>query len=169
MSCGLGCSRGSDSALLWLWHRPVATATIQPLVWEPPCATGVALEMAKRRRKKDLVIIQIMSLCTFLCMYIFYVYMFTYLSGIYLGVELLSHRVHICSTSVKSGKQSSVFRILCLPQKLWNNSPHESCPSRSTPLCSSHQELESGKPLWHSGLRIQLQRLGFDLQPGAVG
>ena len=29
--CGVGCSRGSDPALLWLWHRPVATAPIQPL------------------------------------------------------------------------------------------------------------------------------------------
>ena len=28
VSCGVGCRRGSDPALLWLWHRPVATALI---------------------------------------------------------------------------------------------------------------------------------------------
>ena len=32
--------------MLWLWHRPVATAPIQPLAWEPPYAAGVAQEIA---------------------------------------------------------------------------------------------------------------------------
>jgi len=36
-----------DPALLWLWCRPVATAPIRPLAWEPPCAAGAALEKAK--------------------------------------------------------------------------------------------------------------------------
>ena len=27
-----------------LWCRPVATAPIGPLAWEPPCAMGAALE-----------------------------------------------------------------------------------------------------------------------------
>ena len=27
-----------DPALLWLWSRPVATAPIRPLAWEPPYA-----------------------------------------------------------------------------------------------------------------------------------
>ena len=52
MSCGVGCRRGSDPALLWLWCRPVATAPIQPLPWEPLCAVGVAQEMAKKEEKK---------------------------------------------------------------------------------------------------------------------
>ena len=51
MSCGVGCRRGSDSALLWFWHRPVATAPIRPLAWEPLHATGAALEKAKRQKK----------------------------------------------------------------------------------------------------------------------
>ena len=38
-------------ALLWLWCRPVATAPIGPLAWEPPHAMGVAQEMAKRQKK----------------------------------------------------------------------------------------------------------------------
>jgi len=46
VSCGVGCRRGSDPALLWLWHRPVATAPIQPLAWEPPYAAGAAQEIA---------------------------------------------------------------------------------------------------------------------------
>ena len=39
-------------ALLWLWHRPVATALIRPLAWEPPYAAGAAPEKAKRQKKE---------------------------------------------------------------------------------------------------------------------
>ena len=38
-----------DPSLLWLWHRPAATALIPPLAWEPPYAMDVAL---KRQEKK---------------------------------------------------------------------------------------------------------------------
>ena len=41
-----------DSVLLWLWYRPAATALITPLVWEPPYATGEALEKTKKKKKK---------------------------------------------------------------------------------------------------------------------
>jgi len=44
-----------DPALLWLWCRPVATAPILPLAWEPPYAAKAALEMAKRQKKKKKV------------------------------------------------------------------------------------------------------------------
>ena len=53
MSCGVDCRRGLDPALLWLWCRPVATALIGPLAWEPPYAMGVALEKAKRPKEKE--------------------------------------------------------------------------------------------------------------------
>ena len=43
---------GSDPELLCLWCRPVATAPIRPLAWEPPYAVGAALEKAKRLKKK---------------------------------------------------------------------------------------------------------------------
>ena len=36
-----------DPALLWLWCRPAAAASIRPLAWEPPCAAGVALKKEK--------------------------------------------------------------------------------------------------------------------------
>ena len=52
LSCGVGCRCGSDPALLWLWLRLAATAPIRPLAWEPPYGTGVALEKAKRQKKK---------------------------------------------------------------------------------------------------------------------
>ena len=42
ISCSVGRRFGSDPALLCLWCRPPATALIQPLAWEPPCAVGVA-------------------------------------------------------------------------------------------------------------------------------
>ena len=53
MSCGVGCRRGSDPALLWLWRRLVATAPIQPLAWEPPYAAGAAQEIATTTTTKD--------------------------------------------------------------------------------------------------------------------
>ena len=51
--CDLWCHRrGSDAALLWLWHRLAATAPISPLIWEPPYAAGAALKKAKKKKKK---------------------------------------------------------------------------------------------------------------------
>ena len=44
MSCGGVHRLGSDPALLWLWHRPVATALNVLPAWEPPYAAGVALK-----------------------------------------------------------------------------------------------------------------------------
>ena len=41
--------------LLWLWHRPVTTAPIRPLAWEPPCAVRAALEKAKKKKKKKIL------------------------------------------------------------------------------------------------------------------
>ena len=47
MNRGVGPRRGLDPALLWLWHRLVATALFGPLAWEPPYAVGVALKRQK--------------------------------------------------------------------------------------------------------------------------
>ena len=52
MSCGISRRRSLDPVLLWLWRRPVATAPIKLLAWEPPCAWREALEKAKRPKKK---------------------------------------------------------------------------------------------------------------------
>ena len=52
MSCSTGRRHGSYMTLLWLWRRPVATAPIRPLAWEPPYAAGAAQEIAKKRKKK---------------------------------------------------------------------------------------------------------------------
>ena len=49
MSYGVGCRHGSDPTLLWLWCRLEATALIRLLGWEPPCATGVALEKTEKK------------------------------------------------------------------------------------------------------------------------
>ena len=53
VGCGVGRRPGSGPVLLWLWHRPAPTALIGPLAWEPPYATGAALEQAKKKKKKD--------------------------------------------------------------------------------------------------------------------
>ena len=36
----------------WPWSRPAAVAPVQPLAWEPPYATGVALKKQKQTNKK---------------------------------------------------------------------------------------------------------------------
>ena len=41
-----------DLVLMWLWHRPAAVAQIQPLDWESPYATGVALKSKKNKQTK---------------------------------------------------------------------------------------------------------------------
>ena len=53
MSYGIGCRRGLDLELLWLWRRPVDVAPIQLLAWELPCATGAALKERQTDRQKD--------------------------------------------------------------------------------------------------------------------
>ena len=52
MSCGVARKPGSDYALLWLWHRPEATAPILSLAWKPPYAMGVTLKEIKRQKIK---------------------------------------------------------------------------------------------------------------------
>ena len=52
MSCGIGCRRGSDLVVLWLWCKPAATALVQPLAWEPQYAAGAALKKTKKKKKK---------------------------------------------------------------------------------------------------------------------
>ena len=57
MSCGVGRRCSSDPALLWLWRRPVATAPIRPLAWEPPYAKGAALE--REKKKIDILLLMV--------------------------------------------------------------------------------------------------------------
>ena len=51
MSYSVGGRLSSNLVLLWLWRRPVATAPIQPLAWEPSYASGEALKRQKTKTK----------------------------------------------------------------------------------------------------------------------
>ena len=51
-ACGVSQRRGSDPALLWPWCRLAASAPIQPLAWELPCAVAVALKRPKKKKKR---------------------------------------------------------------------------------------------------------------------
>ena len=51
MSSGVGHRCGSDLALLWLWCRPAAVATIPPLAWELPYAAPAVLKKNKKTKK----------------------------------------------------------------------------------------------------------------------
>ena len=42
-----------DLVLLWLWHRPAASAPIRPLAWELPYATGVAIKKSKIKHRSS--------------------------------------------------------------------------------------------------------------------
>ena len=54
MSCGVGRRHGLDLVLLWLWlGRPVATAPIRPVGWEPPHAIGAALKKQKQKKNNN--------------------------------------------------------------------------------------------------------------------
>ena len=61
MSCGVGCRRGSDLALLWLWCQPEAAALIRPLAWEPHYAVGAALKTKKQKKQKKPFFIHVFS------------------------------------------------------------------------------------------------------------
>ena len=52
MSCGIGPRHSLDLALLWLCHRPMATAPNGLLAWEPPYAVGVALKKRQTNKQK---------------------------------------------------------------------------------------------------------------------
>ena len=51
MSCGGGCRRGLDLALLWLWHRPAAVAPIRPQE-HPSLWTSISPECSPKKGKK---------------------------------------------------------------------------------------------------------------------
>ena len=53
VSCGIGHRCGLDPKSLWLWLWPAAAAPIQPLAWELPYTTGVALKESKKKNKKQ--------------------------------------------------------------------------------------------------------------------
>ena len=53
VSCGVGCRRGSDLSLLWLWCRLAAVVLIQPLAWEPPYAVVLALKSKKKKEEEE--------------------------------------------------------------------------------------------------------------------
>ena len=61
MSCGVGCRRGSDPALLWLCHRPAAVDPIGPLAWEPPYAAGATLKRQRDKKKINQLLIHLIS------------------------------------------------------------------------------------------------------------
>ena len=48
----MGRGRGSDLALLCLWSRPAAVASVRPLAWEPPYAEDAALKKKTKKKKE---------------------------------------------------------------------------------------------------------------------
>ena len=49
MSCGVGCRRGSDLTLLWLWYRSVAVALSTPSLGNSMCC-GCGTKRKKKIR-----------------------------------------------------------------------------------------------------------------------
>ena len=63
MSCGVGRRYDLDPALLWLWRRPAATASVGPLAWKPQYAAGAAL---KRQKTKTYILYRLYSVKSYL-------------------------------------------------------------------------------------------------------
>ena len=61
MSCGVGHRHGLGPTLLWLWARPVATAPIGPLAWEPPYAEGMGLKRQKTKQNKKTHMVSVLK------------------------------------------------------------------------------------------------------------
>ena len=59
MTCGVGCRCSWDLVLLvllvllWLRRRAAAVAPIRLLAWDPPCALGADLKIAKKKEMDD--------------------------------------------------------------------------------------------------------------------
>ena len=54
MSCGVGCRRGSDPEVLWLWRRPGGYGSDStPSLGTSNMPREVALEKAKRPKKRE--------------------------------------------------------------------------------------------------------------------
>ena len=53
VSCGVGGRSDLVWLWLWLWCRRAAVASIQPLAWESPYATGVAERKKGRKETTD--------------------------------------------------------------------------------------------------------------------
>ena len=53
MSCGVGCSLGSDPMLFWLWYRPAAPAPFRPLAWELQYAMDAGLKSKQTNKQKN--------------------------------------------------------------------------------------------------------------------
>ena len=51
MNCSVGHRLSLAPKLLWLWCGPAAAAPVGPLVWELPCAVGVALKNKNKNRQ----------------------------------------------------------------------------------------------------------------------
>ena len=51
VSCGGVCRHVLDPALLWLWYKPAAAASIQALAWELPYAACTAQKDKKTKTK----------------------------------------------------------------------------------------------------------------------
>jgi len=62
VSCGVDYRCDSDPELLWF--RLAAATLNQPLAWELPYATGVALESKKRKEKIQYLVLSLLLLHT---------------------------------------------------------------------------------------------------------
>ena len=116
MSCGVGRRHGSDLALLWLRHGPVAPAPIRPLAWEPPQAVGMApkktnTEKNQKNPNKQKPTCIYQCLHTHVCIHIYRMWFLSFLGGPHpwhmevpkLGVESESATMGIPAECVLEG------------------------------------------------------------------
>ena len=86
MSCGVRRRHCLDLVLLWLWNRQADRAQNQPLAWEPPYATGVALKKTKKKKLGAILVLGFFCVCG---------RKFSIQLGKYLRVCLLGHMMRL--------------------------------------------------------------------------
>ena len=100
MSCRVGRRFDLDLVLLWLWCRPVATAPIWPLTWEPPYAAGATLKRKKEKKKNTKKQLLELSL---------------WLSGLW--TQLVSMRMWVWSLALRGGLRiQRCYKLWCRSQ-----------------------------------------------------
>ena len=129
MSCGVGRRCGSDSELLllWLWCRPVATAPIGPLAWEPPYATSGALKRQKRQKqtknKPTLVSLGLNIFSTLPLLLPFSFKFFTYMKKIFVFDMKFNFLCMCAHTHTPTRTHISCYHLLGRPPSLWPTIP----------------------------------------------
>ena len=130
MSCGIGRRCGSDPTWLWLWYRQAATAPMRSLAWEPPCATGAALEKTKKKNWELLHCTPV----TYIMLYINYTSVKINLK-IFSKKEKLFHQIAHFPRELERGSYQHAWKMELCPSLAISQEARGCCTSQNKLRC----------------------------------